>query len=469
MRHLMILLLCVGTCLAAAAGAPQLRRSSFSFATDLQKKVYAKNRLMNHYTLNPERPNVMAGAKNSLQRQQMKPDNLVNKRAPRRLSDADMISMPSICFLYAYDIMGDEPVPADPYYAGQGAYWYPDTNVGLYFAGLYWGADGGTYYLPIDIDYTTGEVALSWGILLRDDSIIGNARNRTDTVWYEVLVSQDYWENGEQNDCMGTLYSDGSIIFDDNYVYYAYKEERKYQNYQLQNTTVTETATMYVGTEIITANGELTYTREQDGKSETAPVYIYQEDSTVYVGNLWNYGMPYSYMILHQDGTFTYPCCEYDPDEDVTYLYNPVWDVNDNLIEGGLGMFFPVGSYTMDDQGYVNDFTWGFEGVATPEQLTWDYTALCNGYHLTYGFENNVLRYTNGNEFILPYEGLRGDVNDDEQVDFKDIIALRDFFLTGDFDFINYDNADCNLDGTVNYSDAEVLIDYVLNGSWPEN
>ena len=468
MRHLMILLLCVGTCLVAAAASPQLKGLNFSFTPDLQKKVYMQNRLMNHYTLNPQRPDVMAGANKSLQRQRINPDNLVNKRAPRRLSDDDTISKPSVCFLYAYDIMGEYPVPADPFYASGGAYWYPDTSDGLYFAGFYWDDEGSTYYLPLDIDYSTGEVALSWGLLLRDDSVIGTGRNRTDTVWYEILVSQDYWENEEQNDCMGTLYSDGSIIFQDNYVYYAYKELRTYVNRVLTNTEVTETATMFVGTEILTANGELTYTREQNGRSETAPVFMYQVQDTLFVGNLWNYGVPNSYMILYPDNTFTYPCAEYDSVEDMTYLYNPILDIDDTLISGGLGMFYPVGSYTLDDQGYIADFIWGIEGNATPDQITWDFTMPCNGYHCLYGFENNVLRYTDGNKFIIPYKIQRGDVNDDGQVDLKDIIALRDVLLLQDWDSINFENADCNLDGTVDYSDRQPLIDYILNGTWPE-
>ena len=473
MRHLMILLLCVSTCLMAAAGVPQLKRSNFSFTPDRQSKVYMQNRLMNHFNFNPgnQDQDFSPRAQNSLQRQRLNPDNLVNKRAPRRLSDDDMISKPTVCFLYAYDIMGDEPVPADPFYASGGAYWYPDTSNGLYFAGFYWNADGSTYYLPLDIDYSTGEVALSWGILLEDDSVIGNARNRTDTVWYEILVSQDYWENEEQNDCMGTIYSDGSIVFDDNYVYYSYKELRTIRNGRLQSTDTLETATMFVGTEILTANGELTYIREQDGRSETAPVFMYQVQDTLFVGNLWNYGVPNSYMVLNIDSTVTYPCYEYDPEDGVYYMSNPIWDVPDSWIDGGLGMFYPVSSYTLDDQGYIADFNWGIEGNATPDQITWDYTMLCNGYHCLYGFENNVLRYTDGNQFVIPTEPvlpLRGDLNDDGQVDLKDIIALRDALLLQDWDSFNFDNADCNLDGTVDYSDRQPLIDYILNGTWPE-
>ena len=400
------------------------------------------------------------------------PTNLVEARkAPRYLSDADMIGLSSVCFLYAYDYSSGEPVPADPFYAGGGAYWYPDVDEGLYFAGFYWNEKGSTYYLPLDIDYTTGDVALPWGLLLNDDSVIGTARNRVDTVWYEILVSQDYWDNQEQNDCMGTLYTDGSIIFQDNYVRYSYTELRTYRNYALTNTTYNEVVTLFVGTEILTANGELTYNYESDGSAESCPVFMYQSNDTVFVGNMWYYGMPSAYMVLTSDGKAIYPCAEFDPTDSITYLSNPIWDVNDALISGGLGMFYPVGSFELDDEGYIVDYTWGFEGSATPDQITWDYTMPSNGYHFLYGFENNVLRWTNGNQFVLPTEepvGMRGDVNDDQTVNISDVTSLIDFLLSGDFDSVNYDNADTNLDGTVNIADVTALIDYLLSGVWPE-
>jgi hypothetical protein len=267
---------------------------------------------------------------------------------------------------------------------------------------------------------------------------------------------------------MGTLYTDGSIIFNDNYVYYAYLKLTEYKNNVAQTPVETETATMFVGTEILTANGELTYNKEQDGSAQSTNVFIYQTNDTVVVGNLWDYGIPNAYMILSEDGTFEYPC-SYEEDG-TTYLYNPIWDVNDTWISGGLGEFYPVGAYTLDDEGYIDDITWGFTGNVTPDQMTWAYTMPANGYHFLYGYENNVLRYTNGNQFVIPTPqpvGMRGDVNDDQAVNISDVTALIDFLLSGDFDSINYDNADCNLDGTVNISDVTVLIDYLLSGNWP--
>ena len=400
------------------------------------------------------------------------PNNLVEARkAPRYLSDADMIGMNSVCFLYAYDITGESPVPADPYYAGSGAYWYPDASQGLYFAGFYWSPTTGmTYYLPLDIDYTTGEVALSWGILLDDDTLAGTGRNRVDTILYSILVSQDYWDNNEQNDCMGTLYTDGSIIFQDNYVFYEQAVFKTYRNNTLSSIDTVETLNMFVGTEILTANGELTYTYERDGSAGSSPVFMYQSNDSLFVGNMWNYGMPSSVMVLTSDGKAVYNCAEFDPTDSITYLSNPIWDLPDDQLSGGLGMAYPVGSYTLDDEGYIDDFTWGFEANATPEQITWDYTMPSNGYHFWYGFNNNVLRWTNGNQFVIPTDEpdvLRGDVNDDKAVDIQDVTALIDFLLSGDFDAVNYDNADADQNGTVAIADVTALIDFLLNGAWP--
>ena len=464
-KFLALLFVCAGL---TAMAAPHVNKAELTQANKGQMVMKANN-LTNNLTAGVTK-NFMEAAKKNVQMNHA--TNLVNKRAPRRLSDAEIINNPYVCFLYAYDVMGEEPVQADPFYAGSGAYWYPDLSEGLYFAGFYWDADGSTYYLPLDIDYSTGEVALSWGILLKDDSVIGTSRNRVDSVMYELLVSQAYWENDEQADCMGTLYEDGSIIFDDNYVYYSYLEERVYRNRVLQSTNITETATMFVGTEILAANGVLTYNKEQDGTADESPVYMFQEGDELYVGNMWNYGVPSSKMTLTADGKAVYECAEFDPIDSVTYLSNPIWDVNDSWIAGGLGMFYPVGSYELDEEGYIVDYTWGFEADATPDQITWPYTMPCNGYHFLYGYENNVLKYTNGGKFELPGDDfVRGDIDNDGKIAITDVTALIDRLLSGDFDDaedFNSDAADCDLDGSISITDVTALIDYLLTGVWGE-
>ena len=436
-KLLALLFVCAGL---TAMAAPHVNKADVMMANKGQM-VMKSNTLSNNLTSGVTK-NFMESAKKHVQMNHA--TNLVNKRAPRRLTAEEIIGMPYVCFLYAYNVMGEEQVQADPFYAAGGAYWYPDASDGLAFAGLYWDAEGSTYYLPIDVDYSTGEVALSWGTLLKEDSVIGTKRNRTDSVFYELLVSQAYWDNNEQTDCKGTLYEDGSIIFDDNYVYYTYLEERVYQNNALKSTNVTETATMYVGTEILAANGVLSYNNEQDGSAEESPVYMYA----------------------------LYECAEFNPEDSITYLSNPIWDVNDSWIAGGLGMFYPVGSYELDEEGYIIDYTWGFEADATPEQITWPYTMPSNGYHFLYGYENNVLKYTNGAQFVIPgavADFTRGDVDRSGNIDIADVTALVDALLTGEFDDtdnFSSDAADCDESQDVNISDVTTLVDYLLKGEW---
>ena len=465
-KFLALLFVCAGL---TAMAAPHVNKAELTQANKGQMVMKANN-MANNLTAGVTK-NFMEAAKKNVKMNHA--TNLVNKRAPRRLSNEEIINIPYVCFLYAYDVLGDEPVEADPYFAGGGAHWYPDTSQGLYFAGLYWDQDGSTYYLPLDIDYATGEVALKWGILLDDDTVSTQpgGRNRTDTITYSMLVSQAYWENQEQTNCKGTLYEDGSIIFDDNYVYYFEQLVQTYRNNQLRTSDTTVIATMFVGTEILAANGVMTYINEQNGKAEDSPVYMFQEGDVLTVGNMWNYGVPTCKMTLVEGGKALYECAEFNPEDSITYLSNPIWDVNDTWIAGGLGMFYPVGSYELDEEGYITDYTWGFEADATPDEITWPYTMPSNGYHFLYGYQNNVLKYTNGNKFELPGGGFtRGDVDNDGNVAIADVTALIDALLSGNFDDgdeFSSDAADCDLDGEIAIADVTTLIDYLLSGNWP--
>ena len=67
-------------------------------------------------------------------------------------------------------------------------------------------------------------------------------------------------------------------------------------------------------------------------------------------------------------------------------------------------------------------------------------------------------------------QGLRGDVDMNEEVAIADVSALIDYLLTGDATGISLQNADCDLSGTdapdVTIADVSALIDYLLNGAW---
>ncbi len=63
---------------------------------------------------------------------------------------------------------------------------------------------------------------------------------------------------------------------------------------------------------------------------------------------------------------------------------------------------------------------------------------------------------------------LRGDVDEDGNVNIADVTALIDYLLSGNTDGINLDNADCNQDSNINIADVTALIDYLLSGAWTE-
>ena len=63
---------------------------------------------------------------------------------------------------------------------------------------------------------------------------------------------------------------------------------------------------------------------------------------------------------------------------------------------------------------------------------------------------------------------LRGDVNDDSEIDINDITALISYVLTGNTEGINLYNAECDPIQGIDINDITALIGYVLTGSWSE-
>jgi formylglycine-generating enzyme required for sulfatase activity len=70
-------------------------------------------------------------------------------------------------------------------------------------------------------------------------------------------------------------------------------------------------------------------------------------------------------------------------------------------------------------------------------------------------------------EECIVENGLKGDVNMDGSVDISDATMLINYLLSGNDDGFSYAAADVNEDGFVDISDATTLINYLLNGDWP--
>ncbi|MBP5642935.1 MAG: dockerin type I repeat-containing protein, partial [Bacteroidales bacterium] len=345
-----------------------------------------------------------------------------------------------------------------------------------YFYGLYWPWDANSDpdYLPLDIDYQTGDVTLNYYHLLRDDTISSNAggRNRNDTIRREFLVSETYFLNEEPTDCKGTLYEDGSIVFQDNYVYYGYQTINIYISNQLMGTQTEEFVKVYIGTEILAANGMHTFSLEKNGPTYSCNVHMFQNETndTLFVGNLWELGMPDVILTIDEDANMHYNCIS-ETENGKTY-YNPIWDVNDAWISIGFGWFYGISDYTHP----TSNIHWGFEGKVTPETITWDHSTLYNGYYIYNDSYNNVLTWLDDSEFRIP-EGstpitnIRGDVNNNGEVDIYDIITLIDYLRCIESDEssgISLECADCNQDGIIDWNDVTSIYNYLEIGAWSE-
>ena len=121
---------------------------------------------------------------------------------------------------------------------------------------------------------------------------------------------------------------------------------------------------------------------------------------------------------------------------------------------------------------YVGD-DWNANSLDDSEDMFKDCTSLVGGMGTTYDPYHVDAEYahidrgpSNPGYFTEKNASLRGDVNDDGNVNIADVTALIDYLLSGDASAINQAGADCNQDGSINISDVTALIDHLLSGSW---
>ena len=119
-----------------------------------------------------------------------------------------------------------------------------------------------------------------------------------------------------------------------------------------------------------------------------------------------------------------------------------------------------VGDFVMEDQYLGQELTLTFDNYGAIKMLGAD------EYKITVSLEENYIKVEKANPEPPAY--LRGDVDDDGDVDIDDVTRLIDVVLGKDVTY-NADAADCNTetgDGSVDIDDVTALINRVLTGSW---
>ena len=382
------------------------------------------------------------------------------------VSQAQMLG-PRICLLQVYDwqenAAGDVTVTkGDPFYDGG---W--TTTIEAAGQEGYLTIEGGfTHYTvsqPLRVDYSAGTVTLEVtddpiGTLTGTTTTVTDAGTITvDSTQYFYVVNEAWLVDGAAlSDVKGEILEDGSIHIAGGFAYYIETTKTttirtKDGQTQVVNDETKTVSRLYRNTWLRVPNGTHEFVGVEDGQRHVVDVCIRQSGDTVYVANLYGYGMPEVHMELAAGGTMDFTC-------------QPIRDIPDTMSPKGVGSWLNM---TQTGSG----LTAGNTGNATPDAITWGLTTPWDNEMTWPGFDSNKLTYADGSKFVVPggeEPFTIGDVNRDGSVNITDVTTLIDHLLSGDFtDAIDFSaaGADCNQDGGINITDVTALIDILLGSN----
>lgn len=478
-------------------------------------------------------------------------DNKLMKKAPRRVTEDALLNANPLFFgvTYGYDEEGDSFALTLPVYQGG---WNCEAQKGEeeneydYYM-IYTGIPNIIY---VDLENNTASmyagavVGGDWS----DTTVSGRTTTICDTSMYYMVINEDALLNGtDMENISGKVYNDGSIYFEGGWAWYIYAEtvKRVIRGGQTTTTydTISEMSTpLYRDTWLMTPNGNHSYTMTSNGQTRSYDndVYMYQyDDTTAIVWNLWGFGFVGNEMYIHDDGNMMFPFqpCVYEDlsaegFDGYSYVgYNWAYDGTYLTDEGNAGTCNPdeiawsyskIGWPAEEGTGVVaypafennklifkdqDNYFWIFGVTATPvityeetddavlvnleveegaewlmvvgeefaEELPYslprldeDYTVLVQAIAQVHGKDVSEVAELEITVPALEPQGLRGDVDQDGSVSIGDISALIDFALNGYYPNVTAESADCDLDGTVSIGDISSLIDFILNGVWPD-
>ena len=138
------------------------------------------------------------------------------------------------------------------------------------------------------------------------------------------------------------------------------------------------------------------------------------------------------------------------------------------LIEDSLLVYYSIdgGPYQvahMTATGNPDEYVGYIKGYRQASEVDYYvYGADESGHH----YQQPVFGELDPHHFTVNISFIRGDVNNDGEVNIGDVTALINYLLSGDASVVNLQAADCNQDGNILIGDVTALINYLLSHTW---
>jgi hypothetical protein len=285
-------------------------------------------------------------------------------------------------------------------------------------------------------------------------TVSGNVTTTVDSVQRFYIVNEAWvLQTGDVADVVGEILPDGTIHIGPGFAYYIETERTTTITSGSSSRTFTDenvdVSRIFRDTWLVKPNGKHSYVPQATGVAVENDVYMYQSNDTVHVMNLYGFGGPEAIMILHEDGTMSYPG-------------QPLRDIPNGMSPTGAGMWYNA---TVSDGSAVA----GNEGNVTPAAITWGLTTPWDNVTTWEGWSDNRLYFTDGTEFVIGTpqpEFQLGDVDHNGTVDIEDVTKLISYVLGNNPSGFYNDVANCDGQGAIDIEDVTALIGRVLGGAW---
>ena len=285
-------------------------------------------------------------------------------------------------------------------------------------------------------------------------TVSGNVTTTVDSVQRFYIVNEEWvLQTGDVADVVGEILPDGTIHIGPGFAYYIETERTTTITSGSSSRTFTDenvdVSRIFRDTWLVKPNGKHSYVPQATGVAVENDVYMYQSNDTVHVMNLYGFGGPEAIMILHEDGTMSYPG-------------QPLRDIPNGMSPTGAGMWYNA---TVSDGSAVA----GNEGNVTPAAITWGLTTPWDNVTTWEGWSDNRLYFTDGTEFVIGTpqpEFQLGDVDHNGTVDIEDVTKLISYVLGNNPSGFYNDVANCDGQGAIDIEDVTALIGRVLGGTW---